>query len=263
MVQRVEKLGVDPSVTHRTLVLGAQDGETGQYKKHYSSSGELITNGDFETGDSTGWSVTGDGNVGTPHPYEGIYYWRVEGYNASGTIEQSFTYVLPTNSILASSGVFEMYACANSLASPPVAGNLTVTITYTDATTTNINWSGPSGGYEQINIKNYLDANKYIEKISIAMDAPLSTCVWVDFIHCSNDTATFSMIIEEVIAPIINTAAGQYTSTLAIGYTDTEVNECDLIEHPAGAVYVIATVEPVNFGDKNILYRCTMEKQIG
>jgi len=259
--RRLGQLGASLEVTHRELILGAQDSETGQYKKYYTSSGELIVNGDFETGDSTGWTVTGDGNVGTPHPYEGTYYWRVEPYNASGTISQSFAYVLPTNAILAADGVFEMYVAASSEYSPPSAGNLTVTITYTDASTTDINWNGPSG-YTQIDIKSNLDVNKYIESISIDLDAPIGTYVWIDYIHCSNSTETVYMLIEEVTVPIIDTKAGQYVAVQAFGYTNTEVNEYDLIEDSAGTIYVITTVEPYDFGDGNILYKCMLQRQI-
>lgn len=64
------------------------------YSLGFSEDEELITNGTFETGSSTGWTITAEGswystNPTTSSPHSGLYSLRLEFYDGSITCSQS------------------------------------------------------------------------------------------------------------------------------------------------------------------------------
>lgn len=64
------------------------------YSLGFSEAEELITNGTFETGDTTGWTITAEGSwyntsPTTSYPHSGVYSLRLEFYDGSITCSQS------------------------------------------------------------------------------------------------------------------------------------------------------------------------------
>lgn len=133
-------------------------------------SGEQITNGGFETGDFTGWSHDeyNYAKVVTENPYAGTYHCRIDG---AGWIQQDLLKVVPQECLTATS-VFGYYYCCER---PPHYGTLTtqwrVTLTYTDETTTTIDYSetwGVDGAftpYSFEDLKTYVEAGKTLKTI--------------------------------------------------------------------------------------------------
>jgi len=64
------------------------------YSLGFSEAEELITNGTFETGNTTGWTITAEGSwyntsPTTSSPHSGVYSLRLEFYDGSITCSQS------------------------------------------------------------------------------------------------------------------------------------------------------------------------------
>ncbi|MBU3966093.1 MAG: PEF-CTERM sorting domain-containing protein [Euryarchaeota archaeon] len=95
------------------------------------TASELIINGGFETGDTTGWSLVGpvfDGSVTTVH-HTGTYSLSMGGMDY---INQTFSPAVSTSGNLTFWGK----------ASDTFTGPAYATVTYSDATTSELMWGG-------------------------------------------------------------------------------------------------------------------------
>jgi len=143
--------------------------------------GEQITNGEFGTGDFTGWTATGDANIisAFPSPHSGSYCVAITpGLGASGSISQTLTTLVPTACITETS-TFKLWIYAEYSFSPPGGGLFTAIITYTDATQTTVNreiTEGETGAWAEWDLKPFLEAGKIIQSIQITMTNNPTTC---------------------------------------------------------------------------------------
>lgn len=143
-------------------------------------SGEQITNGRFETGDFTGWTIH-SGMVSDPEiatscghgdpPYNGTYCCSFgnggDWYGAY--IEQEPIKDVPTRCV----EEFYFYKYGSHPVSPPAGSKTKITIFYSDDTTTIVNHETSDANdltWEKIDLKPYLEAEKTITKIRIERD---------------------------------------------------------------------------------------------
>ena len=123
-------------------------------------TGEQIVNGGFETGDFTGWTVTGTpavlcdggGALGT------VCYVYDEG--APFSVEQE----LATPVSYACIQTFRLFYLNYGCNFPSVE----VIITYSDDTTTTINILASHYDWTELNIKDYLEPTKAVKKIQVS-----------------------------------------------------------------------------------------------
>jgi hypothetical protein len=160
-------------------------------------TGEQITNGGFETGDFTGWTVVDapyspypprtaevfDSSSGIT-PYSGTYYaYFLHSYgNPPTSISQDLVTACPVSCFGASS-VFELYVMGNY--SVCGGGNVVnIIITYTDDSTTQVDYAVTSDvNWEHVDLKPYLEVGKTVKSIKIAFNQDFGFC-GVDAVRC-------------------------------------------------------------------------------
>ena len=128
--------------------------------------GEQIVNGGFETGDFTGWIETGNNQEITSFdPHSGAYCVNLYMFQSwIGAIKQEL--IEPIS-----------YSCIDSFTTWFAAGQsggdyLTITVTYTDDTTTEwTEFTGADVDWHEINIKSHLDEAKSVKSIEFKMPA--------------------------------------------------------------------------------------------
>lgn len=158
-------------------------------KRLVCPSGEQIVNGGFETGDFTGWAVSGTFQVVTDLPYEGTYSARTLR-DQSGTISQNLLNVVPVKCFGADS-IFQLYWSGEVSVSPPGASKIQIVIGYTDGTETTIDLDFPAGEedpdkpwYYKVDLKPYLETGKTVKSITVTLIGYAATLPYVDAISC-------------------------------------------------------------------------------
>lgn len=159
-----------------------------------SISGEQITNGGFETGDFTGWTVTKGSNMIAVQKkddywsfidaYEGTYYCGSKTNGDYGTIEQVLAEEVPVESV----SKFEIHVLGGYDYSPPSGGKVTVEIVYTDDTTTSVSWEATNENkntWQTLDLKTYLESGKTIKKLIIKINHDSVTYAMVDGCTCT------------------------------------------------------------------------------
>lgn len=140
-----------------------------------SLNGEQMTNGDFETGDLTGYTSGGTVIVDTGGKHTGVYGCLLDDYPILPWIEQDIATLkgasIPVDGMIS----FSLWALMDS-----GTGAFTVIITYSDATTTSIPLVA-TAVYQQFNLLPYLTAGKQVSKIKIqTTNTGMSFKVWFD-----------------------------------------------------------------------------------
>lgn len=164
---------------------------------------EQITNGDFETGDFTGWgginhtppppppetgiSVQKKGDYWTGiDAYEGTYYCGSNSNGDYGSLTQSFSNPIPV-ACFTESPVFEIHVLGGYLISPLGGGKVSIDIEYDDATITTVDWEASEANadtWQTINLKPYLESGKKVTSITIRINYNSGTYAMVDGISC-------------------------------------------------------------------------------
>jgi len=124
-------------------------------------SGEQMTNGDFEKGDFTGFTISGAPTVDTWNPHSGTYhcaFWSVDD-SVKQDIQSLKGYVVPVICIAA----FEVWLYGTHC---PHA-DVDVIITYSDDSTTTVNFTDLDDTWHQCDILPYLDTTKSVKSIEI------------------------------------------------------------------------------------------------
>ena len=144
-------------------------------------TGEQITNGGFETGDTTDWTVTGTIEVVTYKAHSGSYSARTLR-NKTGTVAQTLSTSVPTVCIVDTS-TFGLYILSDWSWSPEGGGIFTAKINYTDGTSTTVTreiTEAEENAWQYWDLKPYLEADKEIESIKITLEGNVGTLPYVD-----------------------------------------------------------------------------------
>lgn len=135
-------------------------------------SGEQITNGGAETGDLTGWDITGSVVVVNTNPHSGTYSFYFADYPA--TMEQNIEslkgYTIPVVCILFCTIWLYGKFCPRA--------NIDVIITYSDASTETIHFTNIRDVWTELDLLPSLDVSKSVAKIKII--EPVSPMIWMD-----------------------------------------------------------------------------------
>lgn len=145
--------------------------------------GEQIQNGEFETGDLTGWTPTGDLIVDTYlPPHSGTYCLRTHYYGGTGSVEQFLIEPVPV-SCMGEGTEFTMWIRGMYGFCPTGGSIFAVEIFYTDDTSTYIEreTTEPEDQiWVQWDLKPYLEPGKTVESIYIALNGANNTIPCVD-----------------------------------------------------------------------------------
>lgn len=135
---------------------------------------EVMVNGDFETGDFTGWSTVGGATISTSGEYEGTYC-------AELALNASITQTLPAGMSYNCISAWTLWIRYRELACFGSA-SYQITITYSDASTTTISSSGPFS-WTQIDLRAALDTGKIVSSIKVECTAASDAAIQVDLVQ--------------------------------------------------------------------------------
>lgn len=128
---------------------------------------EMIINGDFETGDLTGW-VNGGAGITSTYECSGSY---AAGFGVNDYIEQTLSTPVP----IACIEEFSLYVRYGGCFS----ASYEIVVTYSDDTTTTISSGAPSS-CSKLDILSNLDEGKSVSKIKITCTAASSAILVID-----------------------------------------------------------------------------------
>jgi len=73
--------------------------------------------------------------------------------------------------------------------------------------------------------------------------------------------STINMVIFPHAPIFFSLPSGVHAQNVATGYTDTQLNEGGVIKDAANDCYTVATVSPIELGDRNIYYEAKLQKR--
>jgi hypothetical protein len=188
-----------------------------------------ITNGDFETGDFTGWSTSGDVEITSTKKHAGTYSAQINTQNSY--IEQDISPNVAVDDLIA----FTLWYYLSFEFSPPIGVEITVRVTYTDESYTDIVHEGTNPEHDtwtQLNILASLTAGKTVDKIRITRSNSMSGWCCIDDVAFTASSASGS-------GDITITNDGGTLLCQAINWTEVQISEVAIRDVPtrtAGAL---------------------------